>query len=188
MEWEWISRGRECRQAIAWGGVLARRPGARCATKIVGDPDGRGWRAFHFVGDPSTAAPSAAAPRRYVFDVDPAAVAARLTTALAASHGLETLGPGAVYLTGDAAPDEPLLAAFGVEGVLPLRTSVVADYLRARRVGRVEIKKRGIEVDPEAFARGLRLDGDGSATLFLTRVGTARMTIVARRCVRSEGG
>jgi hypothetical protein len=48
-------------------------------------------------------------------------------------------------------------------------------------VGRVEIKKRGVAVDPDKLRRTLKLRGDNEATLILTRIGKRETAIVAER-------
>jgi len=37
-------------------------------------------------------------------------------------------------------------------------------------VGTVEIKKRGVDVDPARLRKQLKLSGDGAATVILTRI------------------
>ena len=55
------------------------------------------------------------------------------------------------------------------------------DWLDARRIGRLEIKKRGVDLDPEQLRRQLRVAGDNAATLIVTQVNGRRMVIAARR-------
>ncbi|MEL0319580.1 MAG: hypothetical protein VXA46_02480 [Aquiluna sp.] len=45
-------------------------------------------------------------------------------------------------------------------------------------IGRVEIKKRGVDIDPEVFRKKLKLKGSGAATLIATKVGGARKALV----------
>jgi hypothetical protein len=48
-------------------------------------------------------------------------------------------------------------------------------------VGRVEIKKRGIDIDPAAFRKKLTLLGSGDGVVILTRAGSHRLALIARR-------
>jgi hypothetical protein len=48
----------------------------------------------------------------------------------------------------------------------------------------VEIKKRGVPVDPNKFWRQLKLRGSKDAVLVLTRIGRREVAIVARRVPR----
>ena len=186
-ELEWISRRRECRQLVIWFGESATAPGQRRATTVSSqrsdDPrlGMEGVRASSFCGLPDEAAPSANAPQRFVYEPDPAVVAARLAGAMANQYGLATLGAGSVYLTGEEVADDALLTRFEVLETMPLSTKDVARWLAARGVGRIEIKKRGVSVDPERFRRDLRLRGDDEATVILTRIGQRQLAIIARR-------
>jgi hypothetical protein len=86
---------------------------------------------------------------------------------LAGEHGLAPITAGIAYWTGDAPVDDPALACFEVREVLPLDLKRLRTALRARDIGRLEIKKRGVELDPEKLRRQLKLAGDGSATLIV---------------------
>ena len=75
------------------------------------------------------------------------------------------------YLTSDAALTSPFVSSFRVREVLPAETRALSRALRERGIGRLEIKKRGVDIDPAAFRTALKLRGDESATLILTRIG-----------------
>ncbi len=184
-ELEWISRDRECRQQVAWHGTLAQSPGLRRATivptsasRVVPRP---GNIPRTLTGAPNERLIIAPQIDRYVFDPDPAVMAARLKGALAAEHNLSAIAAGPTYLTGPKPITDAALACFEVLDVLPLRTRSVADYLHERYIGRLEIKTRGVETDPQKLRRDLKLRGDESATLLLTSIGRRQLAIVARR-------
>jgi hypothetical protein len=54
--------------------------------------------------------------------------------------------------------------------VLPFSLKRLRAALRERRVGSVTIKKRGSAVDIERLRRDLRLSGDNSVVVVLTRI------------------
>ncbi|HYO23441.1 MAG TPA: hypothetical protein VEQ85_00670, partial [Lacipirellulaceae bacterium] len=174
-ELEWISRDRECRQQVVGGAPPSGSAGRRRATVVRGDD------AASFLGDAGAPCAVAERPARYLFDPDPALLAAGLLGAFAAANGLASLGPGSAYLTGDQPTLHGLVTSLEVRECLPLRSAEVAGYLAARGVGALEIKKRGVSLDPDAFRRKLRLRGDHAATLILTRVGRREVAIVAER-------
>ncbi|HVT29867.1 MAG TPA: class I SAM-dependent methyltransferase [Lacipirellulaceae bacterium] len=180
-ELEWISRDGECRQLVAWHGSLAQRPGRRCATILSAT---RGYAPRTVVGIPRQVLPIAEKPNRYVFDVDPAVLAAKLKGSLAAEHQLSALGDGPTYLTGPHALDDAALACFEVDDVAPLHPTMLAKYLSARGIGRLEIKKRGIDIDPEELRRQLKLRGDNGATLLVTQVAGRARAILAHRIAK----
>ncbi|MBX7167225.1 MAG: hypothetical protein K1X74_12925 [Pirellulales bacterium] len=178
-ECEWISRGGECRQLVAWFGDLAQHAGRRAATVL-------GATARTLVGDPDQPVATAAGLGEFVFDPDPAVLAAHLLGTLAAEHALEAIDASAAYLTGNRAVLDPALSTFRVVDVLPLETRRLKSYVREHGIGVLEIKKRGVEVEPELLRRQLRLEGDSAATLLLARQAGRQVAVVAQRIVPAE--
>lgn len=184
-ELEWISRGGECRQQVAWLGRLAVDVGLRRATVVRADTGD----AHSIVGRADVPREIAPALGRYLHEPDAAVLAAHLGGALAAELGLRAIDAGSAYFTSDEgigqgidnARGNALLASFEIENVLPLDLRRVRQHLHARGIGRLEIKKRGVEHDPAAVRRQLALKGDGAAVLFLTRVAGRGLAIVAQR-------
>lgn len=174
-ELEWISRDRQCRQLIAWFGEFAIAQGQRRATAVHGD------RAHSFVGAENTLLDIAAEVGQFVFDTDPAVRAAKLTGALANSLECQQLAPGESYLTSDHECDHPLLTGFQVTEVLPLRLADLAKLLKARSIGSLEIKTRGVATNPEQVLGKLKLSGSRPVTLLLTKLGKREIAILAER-------
>jgi hypothetical protein len=181
-ELEWITSGRECRQQIAWFGKLAAEPPTRRATRLVRDAQG-GSVAGSITGAPNAACDIAEAPGQFLGDPDPAVLAAKLLGEFANNLGLATLGLGGAYLTSDAAIAHPLLQSFAVMESMPLRPERVGQALAQRGVGRLELKKRGVAIDPEKFRRELKLRGDNEATVVLTRIGKREIALICERRV-----
>jgi hypothetical protein len=177
-ELEWISRDRECRQLVAWHGALAQSPGAHNATVLPAACD---LAPRTITGQPRQSVPITDKPNRYVFDIDPAVLAAKLKGVLAAEHELTALSAGSTYLTGESPLLDPALACFAVEHVLPFRVAKLANYLRAHNIGQLEIKKRGIELSPDKLRHDLKLHGDNSATLLITPIAGCPTAIIAQR-------
>jgi hypothetical protein len=181
-ELEWISRNRECRQLVAWFGSLTRESGWRRATAVLNDIGDHGpVHAESFVGEPETSTPIAQSIRRYVFEPDAAVLVADLSGALAQRYELQAVSAKAAYLTADAPIITALLAAFEVIEVLPYHAGKLKSWLRARSIGNVEVKKRGVEIDPARVQRELSGDGDDSATVLLCPIQKRVTAIVARR-------
>ncbi len=160
-ELEWISRGGECRQLVAWCGPLAQDRGKRRATRVFVDS-----KPATLCGVAEMPIPMADSILRYVYEPDPAVIAARLVGAQAERHSLASFSPVA-YLTGDRPVSDPLLAAFEVEEVLPFDRKRLAAYLAQRNIGQLEIKCRGVSLDPAKLRKELRPKGNNSATLLL---------------------
>jgi hypothetical protein len=189
-ELEWIGRGGQCRQLVAWFGRLARDPGRRRATIVAAD-------AASYAGHPQAvvrrsilglAAPlERVAPiARYLYEPDAAVLAADLTAALADEHHLAAIAPGVAYLTGDHRIDDAALSAFEVADVLPYDVRKLRGLLRSRRIGRLEVKKRGVPLDPAQVQRDLAVEGDSAATLLLARIEGRVVAILATRIAHGE--
>jgi hypothetical protein len=175
-EWEWISRGGQCRQLVAWFGALAGCAGSRRATILRADGTSQTLSGNHQV---------AILPcdkiGRYLYEPDAAVLAAGLEGTLAAEHGLEAISPGIAYLTGDAPLCDAALAGFEIEDVLPLDLKQLRGVLHKRGIGRLEIKKRGLPHDPQRVRRDLALQGSAEATLVLTRRSGKAIALLCRR-------
>ena len=179
-ELEWISFARQCRQLVVWFGQLATACGQRRATLL----DRQGTAARSVVGRPAVEVSSAARIGRYLFEPDPAVLAADLTGALARELELAAIAPGAVYLTGDRVIRDPAVAAFEVLDVVPFDLKRLKKLLRAGGFGRLEVKKRGVPHDPATVQRQLKVPGEHSATLLITRVGKPVVAVLSRRVDR----
>jgi hypothetical protein len=175
-ERQWIESRGECRQQVAWFGSLARHPGWCSATVIRADGE-----AGTIVGKRGTAVAAAAAIGRYVYEPCAAVRAARLVGALCERTGLACLSNVSMYLTGDFPLNEPLAAGFEVLECLPLDLRRLRQALRERRIGHVEVKKRGVKIDPERVRREVAgAEGEPAAVLIGPFSGRT-MAIVARR-------
>ncbi|HVW38016.1 MAG TPA: hypothetical protein VHB99_11950, partial [Pirellulales bacterium] len=103
------------------------------------------------------------------------------TGVLAEERELGAIAPGSVYLTGDRLVSDLALAWFEITELLPFDIKRLKALVRERRIGRLEIKKRGVPHDPEIVRRQLRVPGDNAATLFITRLGDAVVAILSSR-------
>jgi hypothetical protein len=118
---------------------------------------------------------------RFVYDPDPAVLAAGLSGALAAEHGLQTISARCGYLTGSYPVNDPALAGFEVLDVLPLRVGPIRRWLAEQRMGRLEIKKRGVEIDPRELHRQLQVPGDEAGVILLMKLDARAIAIIAQR-------
>jgi hypothetical protein len=174
-EREWIGSRGECRQQMVWFAPLGE-PG-KCAATIV--DANRPMR--QVVEADHAELQMADMPDAYVFESHAAVLAAGLGASLAAEHDLCGLTPEGAYLTGPRAIHDPALAAFEVLDVLPFDIKQLKAYFREHNIGRLEVKKRGIDDDPERLRKQLLARGDHAATLLLYRGPQKRMAVVARR-------
>jgi hypothetical protein len=101
---------------------------------------------------------------------------AELATELDANLG----DPSIAYLYADQPIRTPYARCLEITDVLPFSLKRLRALLRERRVGRVEILKRGSALTPEQLRRDLRLAGDAAASLVLTRVDGAPTVLIGR--------
>jgi hypothetical protein len=180
-ELEWISRRRQCRQLVAWFGRLAEHTGCRRATVIRASNDFSPDAAATFVGEPNVETAIAPKIGRYVFEPDPAVLAAKLEGCLAREYGLMAIAPNSAYFTGERPIDVGVLDGFEVLEVLPYDVRTLKPWLTARGIGRLEIKKRGVPLEPEKVRRELANNGADAATVLLAKINGRVSAIVARR-------
>ncbi|QIS39951.1 class I SAM-dependent methyltransferase [Clavibacter capsici] len=117
----------------------------------------------------------------HLYEPDGAVIRARLIGDVARSLDGRMVGEGIAWITSETERATPFARGFRVREVLPLDESRLRRELRARGIGTLEIKKRGVDVDPARLRTRLQLKGDLSATLIATRVGGRRVAIIADR-------
>lgn len=118
---------------------------------------------------------------RYLYEPDPAVIRSQALGELA--HRLHAHRPadGIAYLFSDELRLTEFAHAFEVIEVLPFDERRLRAWVRDRGVGTLEIKVRGIDIDPATLRRRLRPSGAGSATLVLTPTSEGARALVARR-------
>ncbi|WP_442933008.1 THUMP-like domain-containing protein [Mycobacterium kyogaense] len=107
---------------------------------------------------------------RWLVDPDGAVVRAGLVRHYAARHGLWQIDPDIAYLSGDELPDG--VRGFEVLDQLAYSERHLRQALSARAVGAVEFLIRGVDVDPDALRKRMRLRGAERASVVITRLGS----------------
>ncbi len=175
-EAEWVSHHGDVVEVALWSGP-GSVPGRRSALLA---PDRR-----------LVAAPAhldVRPPGTYVYEPDGAVIRSGAVGVLGERLGAGLLAEQIAYLTADALVDTPYATAFAVERVLPYDVKALRRWVREAGVGRLEVKKRGLDVDPAQLRRDLRPKGDGSATLLLSRTPTGTVALVVHRVPPPVGG
>ncbi|WP_124039220.1 THUMP-like domain-containing protein [Neoactinobaculum massilliense] len=121
----------------------------------------------------------------YVVEPAGALIRAGGVAPFARTHGLAPVSPNIAYLTGSAAPRSPFATTFRVLDVLPLRPKAVDARLAELAPGRIDIKKRGTDIEPEAFRRRLKktriTPGGPALTVILTRLLGEHRALITER-------
>lgn len=180
-EAQWVSVEGDLVETGLWFGSLAR-PGVRRSALLLGAHGAAELTADSDADDEEVGELGA-----YVHEPDGSAIRARLLGELARSSSSRMLSPGIAYLTGDEPAASPFLRSFRVLAELPLDERTLAKELRGRGIGVLEIKKRGVDVDPARFRKKLGLSGRGSAVLILTRVQGRHRALLAERVAQAGG-
>ncbi|HEY9564714.1 MAG TPA: SAM-dependent methyltransferase, partial [Nocardioides sp.] len=165
VEAEWVSEAGEVKEAALWSSYLAT---ARRRATVIGDGglatlteeddpyDGR-ERPVRELGE-------------FLYEPDGAVIRAGLVTAVAAGVDGGLLDEHIAYVTADASFRTPFARGYRVIETLPYREKPLRAALRERGIGKLTIKKRGVEVVPELLRKKLSLSGEQEATLVMTRV------------------
>ncbi len=91
------------------------------------------------------------------------------------------LDPQLAYLSSEQPGPSVLVTSFRVNEVLDPSEKSLRAWVRERDIGVLEIKKRGVDVDPAVLRRRLKPTGTQSATLILTRTPDGVRAIVGTR-------
>jgi THUMP domain-like len=178
-EAQWISVNGDVVEAGLYFNVLART-GVRRAALVIG---------AHGTAELTSAVPYDAAHQDvetgpiagYLYEPDGAVIRAGLVADLARSIGAHLLDEHIAYMCADEPVDTPFARAYKVLEVKPFNVKALKGWVKANRIGVLDIKKRGVSTTPEELRRQL-LTGSGKgpnkATLVLTRIGETRVAVV----------
>ena len=147
VEAEWVSDEGDVKEAALWGEGLAS----------LTDEDDPGLAEVRPVG-------------RCLYEPDGAVIRAGLVTAVAAGVNGGLVDEHIAYVTSDDAFSTPFARSYEVLEELPFKEKQLKAALRARGVGRLTIKKRGVDVVPDDLRKRMSLHGEQDATIVMTRV------------------
>lgn len=172
VEAEWVSDAGALKEASLWSPQLATtrrratviRPAGLATLTAEDDP---GDRSVH-------------APQRFLYEPDAAVIRAGLVTAVAAGVNGALLDEHIAYVTSAEPFSTPFARTFELLEQLPFKEKLLRAALRERGVGRLTIKKRGVDVVPEELRQRLSLRGDEEATVVLTRVAGKGTALLVR--------
>jgi SAM-dependent methyltransferase len=173
VEAEWVSFEGGVKEAVLWSAGFASV--RRRATVLPAGVE---------LTDDDVLADGIGPVGRYLYEPDGAVIRAGLVQQAAALlPGGRRLDEHLAYLSADEAVATPLARGYEVHDVLPYSVKRLRAELAAREVGIVEIKKRGVDIDPAALRRELKPRGANSLTVILARVGERRLAVLARPLV-----
>jgi SAM-dependent methyltransferase len=167
---EWVSDDATVTEACLRSGRLADPAGAgRTFSATVLRSTGPGGSTL--TGDPGVRA-SAGTLGEYLYEPDGAVIRAGLIGTLAPSLQAHLLDDQIAYLSSPVLTRSVFARPYRILEELPHRTKALKAAVRARRIGTLTIKKRGVDLDPAVLRRellGARGHGSAVATIVLTR-------------------
>lgn len=178
---EWTSVNGSLVEAAIWNSPLALEGPGRSALVMSGTRAVRLSEAdTHLACAPARLAPIGPLGA-YLGEPDDAVIRSGLVARLAELSGAHLLSESIAYLSADAPDDSPACRWFEVLDLVPLKAKAITGALQGLQVGRVEVKKRGADIDPAALRASLKLRGDQEAVVIATRVAGRHRAIIARR-------
>lgn len=115
----------------------------------------------------------------WLHEPDGAVIRARALDAI--DPRMRLLDPETAYLTSDEAITSPFLTSFRIIDEMDAGEKTLRAWVRAHDIGTLEIKKRGVDLDPAELRRRLKPKGRVAATLVIGRTpGGARAWHVER--------
>jgi len=175
MEAQWVSYSGSVAEMVLWSGPLARENTTRSALVM----SSRGVAELTGAADSTDADTGELGD--YLIEPDGAVIRARLIGDLARTHGGVMLDQSIAYFSTKSPVHTPLAQCFRIHEVVPYNLTRVKDVVKRAHLGSLEIKKRGIDVDPGELRTHLSLTGEGEMTLILTRHRGKRVAILAAR-------
>ena len=186
IEREWVGNSRECKQQIIWVGPELKTSTIRCT--VVGKDGTATSFCVSAKDDNCPAPPVSTFVGPYIYEPHATVLAAGLVYEIAAHHKLKALCPGISWLNSDEILKgvEPLLKGYRVRGVFPVHLKSLAAELAEHDIGKLVVKKRGVDqVIVDRISR-LKLKGSKKGTLMVTRHGRHRRAILVDR-IRDAG-
>lgn len=163
VEAEWVSDHGEVKEAALWSGRTAT---CRRRATVIGA--GGGLATVTDEDDPGADVRDIG---EFLYEPDGAVIRAGLVTAVAAGVDGGLIDDKIAYVTSDSSFRTPFARGYRIIEELPYREKQLKAALRERGIGRLAIKKRGVDVVPEQLRKRLALAGDEGATIVLTRAG-----------------
>jgi hypothetical protein len=170
VEAEWITHRGETVEITLWAGTGAN-PGRRSALIM---PNAR-------LTVTAAPPPPVRDLGRYLYEPAGAVIRAGAIADLGAQLGAGLLDPQVAYLTSDLLCSTPFAVAFEVRQRLPFHLKALRNWVRQAQIGVLEIKKRGIDVDPAELRKRLRLAGPNTATMVISRTPSGAIAALVER-------
>jgi SAM-dependent methyltransferase len=169
VEAEWISDHGDTIEVCLWSGAGAT--GEDRAALIM--PDHR------LVATP-VRLPSGP-PGRFLYEPDGAVIRAGAIGVLGQQLDAWLLDAQIAYLCSDRLSRTPYATGFAITEILPYTEKILRRWVRDHDIGRLEIKQRGIDLDPALLRKRLKPAGPQAATMIISRTPDGARVLIGDR-------
>jgi len=182
-EREFLGIGGECLEQTVWSGLTTAPPSVYLADK------GARWR---LTADEPSVADLDTGRYSFIYDPHPALVRSGSLDSFYAHTKIDLFDPRCAYGVSPELVASPFVRPFRIIDLLPYRDDSLAKRLYSLGwCSRTEIKKRGVEIDPDLVRRKLKLPPphDGSTpfgTVLIGRRGDSLTAVLAERVLADE--
>ncbi len=175
----YIGARNDCRECLVLFGEMARNPGKVRAVAIDASGEAHEW---HSKTSLSEIPELPTGPlREFIAEPIPVLVRSHLFSEIALKNSptASLLSPRIAYVTSPAPLDKFAFHNYRVLGSVPLSTGKVKALLKANDIGKLALKKRGVEIVPETEIKRLSPKGSEEGVLFYTRINGEKTAILA---------
>lgn len=178
-ETAYLGSRNDCRECLVLFGEMAQNPGKIRAVAIDASGEAHEWLSDFSLSE----IPELPTGPLGEFIAEPIPVLVRShlfsEIALRTSPTASLLSPGIAYVTSSEPLDKSAFHNYRVLGCVPLSTGKVKALLKANNIGKLTLKKRGVEIVPEAEIKRLSPKGSEEGILFYTRINGEKAAILA---------
>lgn len=118
--------------------------------------------------------------QKWIYEPLPTMVRSHLFTNLAQKLDLSLIDEQIAYLTADFKVESPWFRAFEVLEQGSQNRKGIQQWIYAHNIGKLTIKKRGVDMDIDQELKKFKLKGDNNGILFYTRAQEKRLAILTK--------
>jgi hypothetical protein len=130
--------------------------------------------------------PSPGAIGEFVYEPDAAVIRAGGIAEVARMTDSHLIAADLAYLSGDQLVRTPFATPFQVLETFDYTEKNLKEWVRTHQIGTLEIKVRGLDIDPAVLRRKLKLSGPHRATIILTPTTQRTQALVVSRVESGE--
>lgn len=175
----YLGSKQDCRECLVLLGELAKNPGKTRAVLLQKD------KVLEYVSEISQEEAnfflSEGPVKKYLTEPCPLFVRSKLFNQFAKQWNGTVLSQGIAYISTDSPIQMEGFSCFEILDYVPLGTAAVKNMLKKFNVGKITLKKRGVEIIPEEEIKRLKVKGKNEGVLIYTRLAGEKIALLAKR-------